>query len=98
MDCVHHRCTHPERWCDSKGRCPDGYTNYWGLCLKMFSTKCQHNLECPANTGCNKEDGNCYMISCFSSSDCAVTKFDKSLPKSYPDCFKPNAMMGICYK
>ena len=99
MGCIQYRCTPKARWCDIYGRCPDGYKNYWGQCLKVSDNGCKSHSDCPSNSGCNTRDGICYMTPCLTLNECKLTLNPLNSPKPYPNCYRPILVgLGFCYK
>ena len=100
MECILHQCEIKAKYCDASGKCPEGYKNYWGVCWKFPLSGCKGHSDCPSSiTACNKKDKNCYVVSCWTDTDCKATLNPVLSPIPMPKCFRPNSIgSGYCYK
>ena len=75
MICVLHKCQYEKKICDSNGRCPEGYRNYWGTCIPELPRGCEGpSTGCPLYTACDEIDKNCYVVPCWKDKDCPSSK------------------------
>ena len=72
--CVLRKCEYKSQYCDSSGKCPSGYKNYWGICLKEPTNRCKDHKDCPKYSGCNEDSGKCLLAACWNEGHCTPSQ------------------------